>query len=83
MSFLNDQYYDGLLRGRISWEICRTISEAIKEGTPVKVYEASWVCRAHAVEHRFDFRRGGQDICDARINFTTDGKGNVTAATIG
>lgn len=83
MSILSDHYYDDRLRGRIAQAICETIQDALAEGVLVRTFEASWICRAHAVDHRFDFHRGGQDVCGSRINFSTDGKSNVRGAYLG
>lgn len=63
--------------------VANAVCEAMTRRLPVKAVEAGWICRAHAVNHRFDVTRCGQDSSDSRLNLFTDGKGNVTRMVIG
>lgn len=63
--------------------IANAVCEALSSRLPVTRPEAAWICRSHAVNHRFDFTRGGQDICMSRLNLYTDGKGNVVRMHLG
>ena len=63
--------------------VANAVCEALTRRLPIKAVEAGWICRAHAVNHRFDVTRCGQDSSDSRLNLTTDGKGNVKRIVIG
>ena len=67
------------LESRIASAVCAALTARL----PVTVDEARWVCRAHAVNYRFDATRCGQDISDSRLNLFTDGKGTVIRMHIG
>lgn len=63
--------------------VANAVCEALTRRLPIKAVEAGWICRAHAVNHRFDVTRCGQDSSASRLNLTTDGKGNVKRIVIG
>lgn len=63
--------------------VANAVCEALTRRLPITAVEAGWICRAHAVNHRFDVTRCGQDLSDSRLNLFTDGKGNVTRMHIG
>jgi len=63
--------------------LANAVHEAISSRLPVRVSEAAWICRAHAVQFRVDFTRGGQDICMSRLNLYTDKDGNVVRMHLG
>jgi len=74
---------DWEFRRDIERRIAGAVCEALTASLPITVDEAGWVCRAHAVNHRFDATRCGQDISDSRLNLFTDGNGTVVRMHIG
>ena len=74
---------DGEFRRYMDVRIAGAIEESVNKFTPIRIYEAMWICKAHGIQCRFDVKGCGQDIDMTRINFTTDGNRNVTGARIG
>lgn len=70
-------------RAKLDQWIAASIEYCINHYEPIRVYEAMWVCKSHGIQCRFDVKGCGQDIDMGRINFETDGKGNVTCARVG
>jgi len=70
-------------RRDLDMRIANAVYLALNASLPVTADEAGWICRSHAVNHRFDATRCGQDISDSRLNLFTDGKGNVVRMHIG
>ena len=76
-------FSDFEFRKDLERRIASAVFEALIACQNLRVDEACWICRAHAVNHRLDVTRCGQDISDSRLNLFTDGKGNVVKMHIG
>ena len=76
-------FSDWEFRKDLERRIANAVCDAITAKLPVSVPEASWICKAHAVDHVFDAHRCGQDMRDSRIKLFTDGLNTVTRMHIG
>jgi hypothetical protein len=76
-------FEDWEFRENLDLLISGAVCQALERKLPVTVNEASWICRFHAVNHRFDFFKGGQDICMSRLNLYTNGYWKVVRAQLG
>lgn len=63
--------------------VANAVYEALRRRLPAKVVEVEWICRAHAVNCRFDVSCCGQDCNDSRLNFVTNGQRDVIGVSIG